>query len=103
MTYQVVLQQTEDNGYRATPVLFPDCVVVGASREEALEKLREALIARTAGVEIVPLEVGEPEHPWAKWAGMFKDHPNYEEFLAEIEAYRREVDKAEQKRADLSP
>jgi predicted RNase H-like HicB family nuclease len=103
MTYQVFLQQTADNRYKAVPLVFPDCVAVGKTREEALANLRAMLNARLSQGEIVTVEVGEPEHPWLKGAGLFKDDPTYDEFLDEIEAYRREVDETESHRADPSP
>ena len=56
---------------------------------------------RPAPDEVVAVEVGAPEHPWLKWARMWRDDPTYDDFLAAIEAYRREVD-AEQNCADLS-
>ena len=44
--------------------------------------------------EIVSLEIDLPklEHPWMKFAGMFKDDPEFEEVLADIAAYRHELD-----------
>jgi predicted RNase H-like HicB family nuclease len=101
MIYRVFLQQTEDDGYKATPFVFPDCVAVGKTRDEALTNLKVALNARLSQGEIVTVEVGEPEHPWLKGAGLFKDDPTYDDFLAEIEAYRREVDEAESNRASV--
>jgi hypothetical protein len=103
MIYQVFLQQTADNGYKAIPLLFPDCVAVGETRDEALANLKAVLSARLAQGEIVGVELGEPEHPWLAGAGMFKDDAAYDDFLGEIEAYRREVDEAEAEGADLSP
>lgn len=32
------------------------------------------------------------DDPWVKYAGMFKDDPDFDDFLAEMEAYRREID-----------
>jgi hypothetical protein len=40
-------------------------------------------------VEIVP---SNREHPWMKFAGMYEDNPLFDEVLADIEAYRRELD-----------
>jgi predicted RNase H-like HicB family nuclease len=101
MIYQVFLQQTADDGYKAIPLLFPDCVALGETREEALANLKSVLRARLAEGEIVGVEVGELEHPWLKGAGMFKDDAAYDDFLQEIEAYRREIDETD--RADVSP
>jgi predicted RNase H-like HicB family nuclease len=103
MTYQVFIQQAADHSYRATPLMFPDCTAIGKTRDEALANLRSALSVRLSQGEIVTLEIGEPEHPWMKGAGIFKDDPTFEDLLAEIEAYRREVDAAESDRADVSP
>jgi predicted RNase H-like HicB family nuclease len=103
MTYRVFLQQTAGDSHKATPLAFPDCVVVGKTREEALANLKAALDARLSEGEIVTVEAGEPEHPWLKWAGMFKDHPTFDEFQDEIEADRREIDEAERQRAEVSP
>jgi predicted RNase H-like HicB family nuclease len=78
MIYQVFLQHTTDNGYKAIPLLFPDCVAVGETREEALANLKAVLSARLAEGEIVGVEVGEPEHSWLKGAGMFKEDASYD-------------------------
>ena len=31
-------------------------------------------------------------NPWIKYAGIFKDEPQFDEFLTEIESYRQELD-----------
>ena len=103
MTYRVFLQQTDENDYRATPLLFPDCVALGKTRDEALANLKAMLDARLSQGEIVTVEIGEPDHPWLKGAGLFKDDSAYDAYLAEIEAHRHELDKAEPERADVSP
>ena len=103
MISRVFVQQTEDDGYKATPFVFPDFVAVGKTRDEALTNLKVALNARLSQGEIMTVEVGEPEHPWLKGAGMFKHDPTYDDFLAEIDAYRHEVDEAEARRAKVSP
>ncbi|WP_202895557.1 hypothetical protein [Iningainema tapete] len=32
------------------------------------------------------------EHPWMKFAGKYKDDPQFDDMLADIEVYRRERD-----------
>jgi hypothetical protein len=32
------------------------------------------------------------DNPWIKYAGMFKDDPQFDEFLTEMESYRQELD-----------
>lgn len=34
----------------------------------------------------------DQDNPWEKYAGMFEDDPQFEEFLSEIESYRRQLD-----------
>ena len=55
----------------------------GATRDEAVAKLREQLQARLrAGTAIVPLEVPAEPHPLAKYAGMSSpDDPLVQEWI----------------------
>ena len=32
------------------------------------------------------------DNPWIKYAGMFQDDPQFEEFLTEMKSYRQELD-----------
>jgi predicted RNase H-like HicB family nuclease len=63
----------------------------GATRDEALQNLRDKITARLAsdGAEILSIEVPDHEHPLAKFAGMFKDDPLFEEWQKEIAEFRR--------------
>jgi hypothetical protein len=95
MTLNVLVQSNPEKGYTATVIGWPDFVVEGTTKEEALESVRAELARRLATSEIVTLEF-EPtnhEHPWMKFAGMWKDDPTFDDFLAEIKAYREELDK----------
>ena len=38
------------------------------------------------------VEISEQQNPWLKYTGMFKNDPQFEEFLNEIKAYRNELD-----------
>jgi hypothetical protein len=66
----------------------------GATREEALQKLRLLIQGRmAAGAEMVALEIGQPPPPSAKYAGTWKkDDPLIEEWKQAITDYRREMD-----------
>ncbi|VXD17232.1 conserved hypothetical protein [Planktothrix serta PCC 8927] len=92
LTYPVLIQKQNEE-YIAT-VLGLDFKVKGSSRKEALEQLLEQVNIMLKQGEIVQLEISlaEPEHPWMKFAGMFKDDPYFDEMLKDIEAYRRERD-----------
>ena len=73
---------------------LPDCKAEGATRQQALTRLRDSVIARLAQAEIVPMEIETTNstHPWLKFAGKYKDDPQFDEVLSYIEAYRREFD-----------
>lgn len=92
LTYDVLIENQQDGRVSATVLGLPDIKSSGATKEEALEKLIQLLQERKP--EIVTLEIEPPqsEHPWMKFAGMFKDDPQFDEILAYIEADRRELD-----------
>ncbi|HEU5401521.1 MAG TPA: hypothetical protein VFU86_09200 [Terriglobales bacterium] len=65
----------------------------GATRAEALAKLRSKIEARLKnGTQIVGLEVGARNDPWMAFAGMFKGDPWIEDWKRSIEEYRKMVD-----------
>lgn len=94
LTYPVMLEKQENEGYRATVLGWPECQAFASTREEALTSLRQIVTERLDKVEIVSLEIDrpKPEHPWMKFAGMFKDDPYFDEMQADIAALRRERD-----------
>ena len=93
-TYDVLIENQEDGRVLATVIGLPDCQAIGATKEEALTRLYERLTERLAKAEIVSMKIepAKAEHPWMKFAGMFKDDPLFDEVLAYIEADRRELD-----------
>ncbi|AFZ14300.1 Uncharacterized protein family UPF0150 [Crinalium epipsammum PCC 9333] len=94
LNYTVLIEQTESGNYAATILGWSECKAEGATKEEALTKLNQVVNARLQKAEIVSLEIYNPktEHPWMKFAGMFKDDPQFDEMLEYIEQYRRELD-----------
>lgn len=93
LNYSVLVEATE-GGYQATVWGLPECQVLAQTREEALNNLHEVVKNRFKNVEIIVQEIEAPktEHPWMKFAGMFKDDPMFDEVLAHIDEYRRELD-----------
>jgi predicted RNase H-like HicB family nuclease len=94
LTYEVMLEEQEKGGYRATVLGWPECQAFGSTREEALTNLRHIITERLDKVEIVSIEIDrpKPEHPWMKFAGMCKDDPYFDEMQADIADLRRERD-----------
>ncbi len=93
MQIPVLIEPLARNGYRARS-MGPFAVgAKGATRVEALAKLRAKIEGRLKkGAELVGLEVGVAPHPWMAFAGMFKGDPWIEDWKRSIEEYRKKVD-----------
>jgi predicted RNase H-like HicB family nuclease len=89
-----ILIEAKENGYQATVWGLPDCQVFATTKEEAINNLHELMEHRLKNVEIVTQEIesATTEHPWMKFAGMYKDNPLFDEVVSNIAAYRQELD-----------
>jgi hypothetical protein len=67
----------------------------GKSREEAIERLSELAQKRIAGGQLLEITLPRlPEtNPWRAYAGIWKDHPDFDAFLENIAEYRRKVNR----------
>lgn len=93
MQIPVLIEPVGRNGYRARVTEPFTISAKGATREEALAKLRAKIESRLKkGAEIVGLEVGSRNDPWMEFAGMFKDDPWIEDWKQSIREYRKKVD-----------
>jgi hypothetical protein len=94
MEIPVLIEPVAGNGYRATGGSPFAVTAEGATREEALGKLRELIQHKLAGgAELVRLPVGPEEHPWAKFAGTLRaDDPMVKEWRQAMEEYRQKMD-----------
>ncbi|MFZ4658406.1 MAG: type II toxin-antitoxin system HicB family antitoxin [Caldilineaceae bacterium] len=94
-----VLIEKNGDGYKARVLHWPDCVAQAVTREEVLQQVRMQLLNRLAKAELVTLSFTAEEinNPWIKFAGMWKDNPDFDEFQAAIQQHRRELD------AELAP
>lgn len=96
MTYQIFLENQQNKFYTATAIGFPSLTVEGRSRSEALEKMRLAIRNYLQKGEVVTLDLeGQIMANEHFTFGMFKDDPDYDEFLAEVAAYREEMNQIE--------
>lgn len=100
-----VLLERRPGGYRASALPLGESVEA-ETRDGALSALRDRIVARLVGEsEWVELEVPLPEgilgadetkqRNWRRVAGMFKDDPTFDEFLAIMEENRRRENEAE--------
>ena len=94
MNIPVLIEPIANNGCRATGGLPFEITVEGATRDEALGRLRAEIDKRMArGAIVVPLEITPTEdHPWIQGAGIFRDNPLFDKWQEAISEYRRQVD-----------
>jgi hypothetical protein len=90
-----VLVKKESSGTISAVVLgLPEYRVESTDRISALASLQQLLSKSLESSEIVSLEIetNPQNHPWMKFAGMFKDDPHFDEMLEDIEIFRQERD-----------
>lgn len=99
MTYSVLLRNNPTQGYIATALAWPDCVVEAPTREEAIAGIRLAILELLNTSEIVEVELPHEnsEATTAQHAGfgMFQDDPTFDEFVDEMQTYRQSRNQAE--------
>ena len=93
MHLTILLEPADEQKYRASTGSPLGMEAEGASREEALGKLREQIEHKIqSGVEILTLEVAASEHPWKRFAGTLQDDPLFEEWVQAMAQYRASLD-----------
>jgi hypothetical protein len=94
MTIPVLIDPVAEDRFRARARLPFEITAEGATREEALGRLRTEIERRMAsGATVVPLELlPAQEHPWAHGAGMFEKNPLFDEWQQATSEYRQRVD-----------
>lgn len=95
MQYQILVEHPNQNGYVASVIGLPDCVVEGATEAEAINRAKLRLKTRLAKGKIVTIDVDVPAegltgNPWIDSAGIFKDDPTFDEYLEILEQIRRD-------------
>lgn len=97
MNPTAVVERIGDDRYRAviTQPLFVESE--GQTPDEAVKLVQELATNRLAQAQIIQIAIPEQArpHPWARWAGVWKDNPDFDRYLANIAEYRRESDAAE--------
>jgi hypothetical protein len=90
----VLVERLKGNGYRARGKEPFTISAKGATREEALAKLRQKILARLKnGAEVVGLELGAAANPWLEFAGVYStDDPIVQDWKTAMAEYRRKVD-----------
>ncbi len=94
MQIPIAVQPTGLGGFRAESAAPFGAVAEGSTREEALSKVTAELNSQIQqGKEVVMVEIPvKEENPWLAMAGWLKDDPLFDEWRAEVEAYRDQCD-----------
>ncbi len=94
LTFNILVENLDQNVFRAIVLGFPNCQVEGNSQEEAITNVRQLLSNRLAKANIISLEIESPnhKHPWMQFAGIYANNPLFEEVLADIAVHRQETD-----------
>lgn len=97
MTLTVLVERLDDHTYRAETAQPVTLRAEGSTREEAVQRLQSMAAQRLSSGEILQISVPEPprEDAWSAFAGVWKDHPDFDAFLENIAEYRREIDAGE--------
>jgi hypothetical protein len=84
-------------GYTAGVLGLSEVRAAAGTEGEALQAVMRALEQWLANTRWVQVRVAEPArvHPAAQFAGHAKDDPEFDEYLAEIQRYRREANQRE--------
>jgi predicted RNase H-like HicB family nuclease len=92
--YSVLIEQEKEGSYKATVWGLPEIQAIGDTKQAALTSVQQLLTARLEKAEIVSKEIAlqDLENPWIKFSGMYKDNPLFNDMVAEVQAYRRELD-----------
>ncbi len=94
MDIPVLVEPVAGNGFRAKTGEPFALTAEGATREEAVARLRERISKQlNGGATVVSLQVGAAGNPWLEMAGMFdKDDPLVQEWKQIMEENRRAAD-----------
>ena len=93
-TAHIIIKNESDRTVSAALLGWPECKAFGETRAQALQNLHELVNAQLAEAEIVSVKLtsSRSNNPWVRLAGKYENDPQYDEVLAHIEEYRRELD-----------
>jgi len=93
-TAHVIIKNESDRTVSAALLGWPECKAFGETRSQALQNLHELVNAQLAEAEIISVKLtnSRSNNPWVRLAGKYENDPYYDEVLAHIEEYRRELD-----------
>lgn len=93
MSITAFVEQVSPGQFRASITQPISLVAEGDTRAKALARLGELAENRLSQGEIVEIP-SSIDHPWAKYSGIWKDHPEFDAYQADIAKYRASADAA---------
>lgn len=89
-----MIEPIGNNGFRAKSGEPLPLRAEGATRDEALKKLRDLILSQMQkGAQIVPLEVASEDNPWLAMAGIFDPNdPLVQDWKEAMAEYRQKVE-----------
>jgi hypothetical protein len=95
MDISVVLEQLNDDAYRATVFAPTPLVAEASTRQQAIERIRQMLLDKLSRVEVIHVEVPETEgqrDPWNAVIGTWTGHPDANTLEQNLQDCRQDVD-----------
>jgi len=93
MQIPVLVERVAGNGFRAKGGEPLALCAEGATRTEAIERLRNLIADRLAvGAELIGLDLEKAAHPLAPIPGWTEDDPLLDEWQVAMAAYRQQVE-----------
>ncbi len=95
VTLTLILEAQTSGRFVASVLEFPSCHEEADTKDGAIAQLEAALVERMARAEVRPWSIALPranneadEPAWAKFAGIFKDNPMFDQVMEQIQADR---------------
>lgn len=97
LTLHILLERTETGKAIASVFELPNCRVEASTDKQAIESLKKMVASHLEKIEVIPLEIQilqsqHTEKPWMKFAGVFKDDPDFDTVQQYIQDYRQKLD-----------
>ncbi|HEY9703484.1 MAG TPA: type II toxin-antitoxin system HicB family antitoxin [Allocoleopsis sp.] len=93
LAVNVLIKNEQDGNVSAMVLGLPEYGVISGDRPSAMAKLEKLLTDTLSSGEVVLLELEIPkqEHPWQKFAGIYKDSELFDSVLTNMENSRTEL------------
>ena len=90
LSINVLVKNEKDGRVSARALGLPEY----SDRHSAISELDRLITANLSENEVISLELEIPksEHPWRKFAGIYKNSQLFDSVLTNIESHRRELD-----------